>query len=153
MAATEVAEMMGSRALNALVLACAVLAAAIPSARAEVRLDGTAAALRIEADKAALSDVLAALGPLNVRYRAAIGLQTEISGTYTGSLARVIARLLEAYDYVLRSNQDAVELLIIGKHGDGAIIARTSEAPPPSGLAANPATQWRTPPRNGAPAR
>src|SRR5438445_7461094 len=70
------------------------------SVRAEVRVSGTAEALRIEARDAAVADVLSALNAsLGLQFRSSAPLERRVSGTFAGSLRRVLARVLEGYDF------------------------------------------------------
>src|SRR6266704_2468977 len=71
------------------------------SSRAEVRVEGTVAELRITTtDKDAIADVLAALkATFNIDYRAAIRLDATARSTYSGSLRQVIANVLDGYSY------------------------------------------------------
>jgi hypothetical protein len=141
--------------LAALVLS-ALLAAATSPAGAQVRVEGSIAALRIEATRVPLADVLAALAALNVQYRTAVALQTEISGSYAGPFAQVIARLLDGYNYVLRSDRDAIEVLVIGRRGERAVFTTMPPAPlaaPPAAPAQGPAAQWRAAPKSPTPGR
>jgi hypothetical protein len=126
-----------------------LLAVTSTTAHAQVRVEGTIAAMRVDASRTSLVDVLSAVGTaLNIHCRSSIPLQAEINGTYAGPFRQVIARLLAGYDYVLKSDRDAIEVLVTGRSGERAVVA----APPPqaTGLAANPATQWREPPRTPA---
>ena len=119
-----------------------LLAASLTCARADVRVQGDVAAVRIDANQSRVSDVLAALGSrFNVRYRTSIPLNETISGTFTGPLRGVIARLLESFNYVIKTERDATEIVVLGKRGDRAIINAAPQAPASKSLAA----QWRSP--------
>jgi hypothetical protein len=119
-----------------------LLVASLTCARADVRVQGNVASVRIDANQSRVSDVLAALGStFNVRYRTAIHLNEAISGTFTGSLRGVIARLLEGFNYVVKTERDATEIVVLGKRGDRAIINAAPQAPASKSLAA----QWRSP--------
>jgi hypothetical protein len=111
-------------------------------ARAAVQVEGDAAALRIAARQAPVAEILAALGnALKIRYRAAAPLDGVIDGTYRGSLREVLADVLEDYNYVIKTADGQTEVVVIGRRGQRPMVA----PPAPAGLAANPATQWRTP--------
>jgi hypothetical protein len=112
------------RAAPAHLAACLVLLAAAP-ARAEILLDGTPASIRLEVTRATVGEVLAVFGErYGVRYRAAILLDRPITGSYSGPLVRVLARVLEGYDYVTRVSPDVVDIAYIRTRG-GAAPART----------------------------
>ena len=117
--------------------------AATGPAGATVRVEGDAAALRIDARQAPVADVLAALGTaLKIRYRAATPLDGVVDGAWRGSLREVLASVLDDYNYVIKTADGQTEVVVIGRRGQRPVAA----APAPAGLAANPATQWRTPP-------
>src|SRR5437899_3259571 len=86
-----------------ILLAAALIALILPhSVRAEVHVSGNAEAVRIEARDAPVADVLAALGTgVGLQFRSSAPLERRISGTFAGSLRRVLARVLEGYDFVL----------------------------------------------------
>jgi hypothetical protein len=86
-----------------------------------VRIRGDAAALRLELHRTTIADALAALRAFDVSYRSSIVLDEEINGTYAGSLRRVIAHVLDGYNYVVRQEGAALDVVIIGKHGERAI--------------------------------
>ena len=116
-------------ALCARVLLAAVLIALIlpHSARAEVRVSGTAEAVRIEARDATVADVLAALNAgLGLQFRSSAPLERRVSGTFAGSLRRVLARVLEGYDFVLKERAGTPEVVIVGaaKTGESHAVTR-----------------------------
>jgi hypothetical protein len=86
---------------------------------AEVRVEGTVAAIRVTANKDAISDVLAAPGAtFNVRYRTLVPLDRVTSDTYSGSFGQVISRLLAGYNYVIAHYQDTVEIIVLTERGE-----------------------------------
>jgi len=116
------------RACAAAALVTAVVAI-LPaySARAEVRVTGTAEAVRIEARDATVADVLSALGAgVGLQYRSGAPLERQVSGTFAGSLRRVLARVLEGYDFVLKERSGTPEVVIIGaaKTGESHAVTR-----------------------------
>jgi hypothetical protein len=117
------------RSCWALLLMVACGAAGV--ARAGVRVEGTPAAVRVTADQAAISDVLAAVtGNFNARYRSAIPLDAPAGPAYAGSLAHVIGRLLDGYNYVVKRDGQATEIVVFGRHGEVAIPPPAPSAPP-----------------------
>lgn len=112
-------------ALVGLAAACLLLLASQPG-RAEVLLEGNAAAVRLEATQATVDEILAALGrTYNVRYRTTLALDRAITATYSGPLAQVIARVLEGYDYVARTSPDAIEIAYVCPRGSAAPVSTT----------------------------
>lgn len=108
---------------------CAVLcllAFATPTrGRAEILLEGNAAAIRLDATQAPIGEILSALGnEYGLRYRASIDLNRTMTGTYVGPLARVVAQLLDSYDLVLRTSSGAVEILLLQDRGAAPVRAQ-----------------------------
>jgi hypothetical protein len=107
----------------------AILACTLATiARAEVRVEGNLTAVRVTTSNDAISDVLSALAAtLNVRYRTAIRLDSSANAIYSGSFREVVARLLDGYNYVIKKDQQAIEIVVIGRRGEfpsAAPIAR-----------------------------
>ncbi len=103
----------GVRSLRCLIAGSATL---LPgAARSETRITGKAEAVRIEAREASLEEVLAALATkFSLRYRSKVPLGRRIHGTFAGSLSRVVSRLLDGYDHVVKRGPDGMEVLILG---------------------------------------
>ncbi len=122
------------------VLLPAILLAALlhgASARAEVRIAGAADAIQVEARDAPLEEVLSALrANFGLRYRSGATLDRRVSGIYEGPLQRVVSRLLEGYDFVLKSEAGVVEVLVVGGGQTGQ--ARPSPVPAPSPVPPTP---------------
>lgn len=95
--------------------------AAAASARS-LRLQGDAAALRLDLHQVPTTDVLAALHTaFHVEYHATVALNEPLTGTYAGSLAQVVARVLDGYDYVIRQDSSSLDASIFGKAGARAV--------------------------------
>jgi hypothetical protein len=107
---------------------------------AEVRVDGPSADLVVNAREARIADVLSSLAAKHqVRYRASLDLDEVITGSYSGSLPQVLARVLDGYSYVIKKNEGALEVIVYGRRGERAIPASVPPPPPPP---RNPATDW-----------
>jgi hypothetical protein len=115
------------------------------SVHSEVRVQGSAAAVRIDAHEAPLPEVLGALGTsLGVRYTSLIALdEVVIAGTYSGPLDDVLRRMLKGFNYVIKSRDETLEVIIVGRPGNPPPPAANRE--PASPANANPAAQWRKP--------
>jgi hypothetical protein len=106
---------------------------------AEVLIDGTAAAVRVTTSRDSVADVLAALAPaFKVKYRAAVPLDGAANTIYAGSLGQVIARLLDGYNFVIKRDQETIEVVVFGRRGDVAI-----PAPAPPAPAKGVVSRWR----------
>jgi hypothetical protein len=109
-------------------------------ARAEVRVEGTPAAVRVTTSQDAISDVLAAFAvTFNVRYRTSVPLDAAASPTYSGSFGQVVSRLLNGYNYVIKADQEATEIVVLGRRGAAAM----PPAAPKPAPAKSVASQWR----------
>ena len=87
-----------------------------------VRVRGDMAAVRIDARRTTIADVLAALNAaFDISYRSSIALDEEITGTYAGSLRRVISRVLDGYNYVIKQDDAKLAVIILGRRGERAV--------------------------------
>ena|SRR5262245_5764805 len=99
-------------------LAVILSAAFAHGARAEVVVQGKADAMVVNARDASVQDVLAALGTsFGLHYRGADALERRVSGTWRGSLQHVVRRVLDGYDFVLKTDKDEVEVVVIAAGG------------------------------------
>jgi len=111
--------------------------AALPtrSASAEVRVTGEAKAVQVEAQDASVEDVMAALAAnFGLQYRGTATLDRRISGSYRGTLQHVIRRLLDGYDFIVKTNLDDIEVTVLsgGKAGEGRATAAMAPMPMPT---------------------
>jgi len=135
------------RARSAWLLAVVLLALQAAPAGAEVNVTGDVKALVIEARDASVEDVMSALGShFGLQYRGTAGLERRISGSYRGSLQHVIRRVLDGYNFIMKTNLDDVEVTVLtgGNAGEAraamAPSATTGIVPPPP----PPATRAQT---------
>jgi hypothetical protein len=107
---------------------------------AEVMFERSVTGLRVTTNHASIADVLSSLSEsYNVRYHTTIRLDRGAQPTYSGSLRDVITRVLEGYNYVLRSEQNAVEVTIIGNKGSSPVASQAVPAAPTKTIA----SQWK----------
>ena len=111
-------------------------------ARAEVQVEGNPAEVRVTTSKDTISDVLSAFGAtFNVQYRTAIPLDAPALATYSGSFGQVISRLLDGYNYVIRTSPEATEVVVYGRSGE---ISMPPKALPVKGVPAKGVlSRWR----------
>jgi hypothetical protein len=103
-----------SRALVASIMVFVLLDASVALADTEMRIDGSPEALRLDVTDTKLGDVLNFLErKFNLRYRSNDALEGRITGSFHGPLRRVVARLLEGYDYVIAISPDGIDVLIL----------------------------------------
>jgi hypothetical protein len=114
----------GSRRLTLVVLSVAVaLGASAACGRAEVSIHGDRAAVHLEVSKAPLSEVLSALeSAFLIRHRTSVPLDQSISGTYRGSVRRVLSRLLGGFNYYIADTAEGgIEITVVGRPGAAAV--------------------------------
>ena len=84
-------------------------------ASAEVRVQGSADEVRVEAHGATVAEIFAALGEhFAVRYRGAPA-DASLTATFEGSLRHVVVRVLEGNDYVITPRADGLEVIVLGR--------------------------------------
>jgi hypothetical protein len=89
---------------------------------ASVRISGDAAEVRLDIRHTMIADVLSALNTsFDMSYSSWIVLDEEINGTYTGSLRRVITRVLDGYNYVIKQDNAKLDIVVLGKRGEQAV--------------------------------
>src|SRR5664279_127104 len=119
----------GLRKLVLTIWLAALIQAFAQPVRAEVRVTGQADALTVEAHEASVEEVLAALRTsFNLQIQTSGVPNHVITGTYSGSLQRVVARLLDGQNYVMRSFTDHVEIVVIGPGASGGASAAWERA-------------------------
>jgi hypothetical protein len=97
-----------------------------------IRIHGDAAAMRLDARHVPIADVFAALKTnYDVSYTSWTVLDDDINGTYSGSLRRVIARLLDGYNYVIKQNDGKLDVTILDRRGARAVPSATLTSAPP----------------------
>jgi hypothetical protein len=89
--------------------------------RVEVLLQGQAADVRIEARDAAVDEILEAL---HARYAPGIhgtSANRRVTATYEGPLRKILARVLERYDYV-KPKRDNIEAIVVSTGAPRAVV-------------------------------
>jgi hypothetical protein len=108
-----------------LFVAALVFASALP-AHGEVHVEGNPAALRITTSRDSIGAVLSALGAaFDLHHRSAVELDGIANPSYAGPIERVIANLLDGFNYVVKTSQGTTEIIIFGRRGEVGI-------PPPA---------------------
>jgi len=115
----------GRRLALGLVWVAVTLAANAASARTQVSVHGDSARVRLEASDAPLSEVLSALeSTFSIRHRTSVPLDQSISGTYQGSVRRVLSRLLGGFNYYIADTADGgMEITVVGRPGAAVAAA------------------------------
>ena len=114
------------RSLNCVALTIAGVIFAAPftnSLRAEVRVQGQAGDVRVEAHGATVAEILAALGErFALRYRGTTG-SDGVTATFDGSLRYVVGRVLDGYNYFIETRGDELEVVVLGAASSHAVPA------------------------------
>jgi hypothetical protein len=114
------------RSLNCVALTIAGVIFAAPftnSLRAEVRVQGQAGDVRVEAHGATVAEILAALGErFALRYRGTTG-SDGVTATFDGSLRYVVGRVLNGYNYFIETRGDGLEVVVLGAASSHAVPA------------------------------
>jgi len=106
-----------------------VLALGSASAGAAVRVDVQPGVVIVNASNATVAEILTALGETGyLHYRTPVELSRTVSGTYKGTLQRVVSRLLDGYNFTLQVSDNRIEAVIIGLAG--AMPTTTAAAAP-----------------------
>jgi hypothetical protein len=95
-------------------------------AAAEVRLAGTPDRVVLQTHDATMPEILAALRSafdLEVRLKGSTG--RTFTGVYSGSVRRVLARLLRGEDYVIGSDRDGMRIVLLGASASDRNAARS----------------------------
>jgi hypothetical protein len=127
----------GTRAppARAAIMLVVVLSLASTRTLAGIDVSGSAEAVTVEAQNAPIDEVINALShAFNVQYHGPIDLKHRITGTYRGSLRRVLIRILEGYNYIVKSSPDRVEVTVLEPEhapaaGEGAVAITSGTIP------------------------
>jgi hypothetical protein len=95
-----------------------------PSDASLLHVQGGTDSIRLDVRRTTVAQVLAALiANYEIAYHASIPLDREIDGTYTGSLPRIIDRVLRGYNFAIERQDAKLIVVIFDKGGDQAIAA------------------------------
>ncbi len=82
---------------------------------AGIQVSGSADAITIEARDTSVEDILAALSrAFDMDYRSSIDLDKRLYGTYVGPLSRVVTRILQGYNFVLKNSNGSISVTVVG---------------------------------------
>jgi len=116
---------------GAALLSTVLALAMAPLSRAEPRIEGPADSIRMQLRDASVQEAIEALGAhYHVRLRADAPLERRISGDFAGPLPRVLSRLLERYDYVVKSADGALDVVVLGDRRGQTAVSGFANRPP-----------------------
>jgi hypothetical protein len=113
--------------MRAAILLAAALAIAPTSVLAEVQVRGSPQAVRIEARDTPVEEILAALGrAFGMHYQLLANVDKRVSGTYVGPLPRVLARILDGYNFILKTDNGSIAVTVVGTPNAAAAVPASS---------------------------
>ena len=118
---------------TAALLTVGLLCAGAAPAAAEFRVLETGPdTLVIEARNATVHEILEALSESRTfQFRSSDALSQIVTGTYSGTLPRVLSRILDGRDHVIQSTPSGVRLTVLGDaHTVGTMSPATNAAAP-----------------------
>ena len=97
---------------------------------AQVRVEGRPEAVHLEVRDVPLREVFDALkAKFNLRYRTGDALDTRVTGTFSGPLHRVAARILSGYDFAMKVTPQGIDVLVLRQYqADGKAMAAAEPA-------------------------
>ena len=120
------------RSLAAGIVAATLLGSTDHAAQAGVRVDGRAETIHLDVADAQLSEVLNALQTkFNLRYRSNDALDARRTGNFSGPLRRVVARLLDGYDFAITVTPEGIDVLILRQNTAANIVITQAPVRPP----------------------
>ena len=96
---------------------------------AEVRVEGDARAVRIEARDATVAEIFAALSERFALRSRGTPVSGNITATFEGPLRRVVARVLAGFNYIIADHRDGLEVIVLSTGAPYAVVPPTI-APP-----------------------
>ncbi len=113
--------------IPAALLLGAALAIAPTPVLAEMQVRGSPEAVRIEARDTPVEEILAALSrAFGMHYELSAKLDKRLSGTYVGSLRRVVTRVLDGYNFVLKTDNGSIAVTVLGTPSAAAAVPVSS---------------------------
>jgi hypothetical protein len=111
------------------------------SALAELQVGGNPKAVTIDAQNSSIKEILDALGKtFDVHVQSTANLEKQITGTYEGSLPKVLKRILEGYNVIMKTSKDGIEITVLGTRNASG-TAGVSPTVPPASTVANTVAQ------------
>src|SRR5260221_2649155 len=113
--------------MRAAILLGAALAIAPTSVLAEMQVRGSPEAVRIEARDTPVEEILAALSrAFGMHYQLLAVVDKRVSGTYVGPLPRVLARILDGYNFILKTDNGSIAVTVVGTPNAAAAALASS---------------------------
>ena len=101
-------------------------------AHAEVSISGSKDAVTVRANNASLEDIFAAANAaLNVKMSISPTIHLAITGTYSGPIRRVIARMLDGHNFILSSSGGQMVVVLATPNGTSEVRSGANLSPSP----------------------
>jgi len=117
----------------------ALLAAAPTAAIAAAQITGSPQEVSIKAQNSSIEEILSALSrEFHIQYHSTANLEKHLTGTYQGSLQRVLTRILEGHNFIVKASNGQIDVTVFGTQGvpGKAVAAATPAASKPAPIAA-----------------
>src|SRR5712672_35421 len=113
--------------MRAAILLGAALAIAPTPVLAEMQVRGSPEAVRIEARDTPVEEILAALSrAFGMHYQLSTHLDKRVSGTYVGPLPRVVTRILDGYNFILKTDNGSIAVTVVGTPNAAGTVPASS---------------------------
>lgn len=115
----------------------ALLAVAPTAALATAEVSGSPQEVSIKAQNSSIEEILSALSrEFHIQYHSTASLEKHLTGTYQGSLQRVLMRILEGHNFIVKASNGQIDVTVFGtQSAPGTAVA----AAPPGGSKGAPA--------------
>ncbi len=117
----------------------AVLAGTTASALAALQVSGNPKAVSITVQDTSIEEILSVLShEYYLQYNSSANLERRLTGTYQGSLQRVLTSVLEGYNFVVKVSDGRIELTVLGTQNVHDTVDELVPVPVPSALSESP---------------
>jgi len=112
----------GARSARVAALLAVAVMCAMPAAAKVSVTDSGGGELVIEAHDATVQEILEALGQgRTIEFQKSDALSRRVTGTYSGPLRRVLSRILDGYDHVIRTTSSGLQIDVVGAAKSGRV--------------------------------
>lgn len=136
---TSVFYHLSSKIMRAAATLAAALAITTASALAAAQVSGNPQAVSITAQNTSIEEILSVLShEFSVHYTSSVNLERRLTGTYHGSLQRVLTSVLEGYNFIIKMSDGRTELTVLGTRNVHDTVEVLVPAPMPSPSSVSP---------------
>ena len=107
------------------------LVASLAPATAASEVQGDSTDMRLLVENASTEEALQALaGSFGLVYSLPANSGRTLTGTYSGTLRQVLARILDRTDYILKISDGTVEVVVLGPSGGSSVVSASQPVVP-----------------------